>query len=74
MKGYHLEFRPYEPVTENTLVGCRRCYNSWYEPFLHTTDIRINGPMQIYDVCDKCRLPTDDLIGIPAGSEQKDKK
>lgn len=74
MKGYHLEYRPYEPVTESTLVGCRRCDNTWYEDMLHTTGLRINGAMKIYDVCDKCRLPTDDLVGVPARREPKDEK
>ncbi len=56
-RGYFKEVDPhlYEYVTENVLVGCKRCYNQWYEEReMFKLGIRINSALQIYDYCDKC--------------------
>ena len=57
MKGYINKdlFAPYEPVDENTLVGCKKCNNTWYEKHTFTTAVRINGVGYFYDYCDKCK-------------------
>lgn len=59
-KGYHLLNAPeYKPIKELTLVGCKRCRRTWREEYFHTTAIRINGPMYMYDACDQCLEPGD---------------
>jgi hypothetical protein len=56
-KGYNypyvFEIKP--PVVEKTLVGCRRCNETWSEDYAHHGNFRINGPMMIYDYCDNCK-------------------
>lgn len=64
MKGYLLktDYEYPKPVIEVTTVGCKRCDNTWKEKHTFYMDIRVNGPMLIYDCCDKCKRDTDNLI------------
>ena len=62
MKGYILEPIKYEPTTEQALVGCQRCRNTWREEYTFMTSLRINGPMYCYEVCDKCKTEKDKTL------------
>lgn len=59
MRGYFIPTKPYEPVTEQALVGCKRCRNTWYEAFTFTNGLRINSAMMLYDICDKCKTGSE---------------
>jgi hypothetical protein len=52
--GIIFKSNEYKPRRENTLMGCKNCRKTWHENYLHTTPVRINGPMYIYDVCSEC--------------------
>ncbi len=57
MKGYIVEPEPYEPVVESTLVGCRRCHTTWVQDIPHSSDVRVNGPLYLFNACDVCYDP-----------------
>jgi len=57
MRGYRHPVKPFssEMVSEQILVGCKRCNNLWHETRMMLKDgMRINGPYYDYDYCDKC--------------------
>lgn len=57
-KGYNLPIKVEgfcAASIQNTLVGCQRCNETWYEEMFRSNNIWINGPYYKYDYCNKCK-------------------